>query len=226
MSPDASPEEALVEKTETNQPKTRANAVLVRHISKRVQSRSGRRVARGGGRRQGVVLDNGLRIRKKGRLRLNVVHLSEFARSSDRLMAAMDLSIIEVLDPNTMKVLSKEELFGRLNIAVKESVNPRPADATREDIDVSAVTAAVDQANAKRDGEANPPPSERDTGLLDDEGEEMSEEGDELSMDDLEKMSRKDLDKLAVDYGVEDPKKLANKGEVIDAIVAAAEGKE
>jgi hypothetical protein len=38
----------------------------------------------------------------------------------------------------------------------------RPEDSTRPDMDAAAVTAAVDQVEAEKSGEANPPPSKRD----------------------------------------------------------------
>lgn len=174
--------------------------VYVRHVGRSAANRASRR-ARAGHRRQGVLLDNGLRIRKRGRQRLTKLNLKEFVQNHERLFHYLDNCMIEVIDPKTLKVISREDLLGGLRglagefgkkikvgdpkvpyalvSGLKEKTSPpltRPDDATLDDIDTSAVTASVDQANAMRDGEGNPPPSE--TGNGEPDAEVDTEEAD------------------------------------------------
>jgi len=95
-----------------------------------------------------------------------------------------------------------------------------PTEVTRELPAESALAAAVDQKNAEMAGEANPPPSESGAGEADTEETQEEEEG--YSEEELLKMSRKDLNKLAAEeFGIENPEKLPNIPSVVQAIMEA-----
>jgi len=285
--------------------------VLVRHMARSPRTRT-MRAARAGHRRQGVLLDDGTRIRKKGRKRYTEVDLRELARNNQRFLEFVRVGAIEVCDPKTEHAIPYNDLVKMIGdvaqwVAEKEfseamerwnaahkawkeaceaeeaaaeeqerdpvlppepekpkkskavevdesglqqdpvagserednSAPPPPkgksTEVTREDVDVSAVTAAVDQANAEKTGEANPPPSETgageaDTGLLDDEGNDASEDGEEgHTEEELLAMKLDDLKVVAVEtYGVDEEtiKPMRAKKDVVAAIFAQGEGEE
>ena len=80
---------------------------------------------------------------------------------------------------------------------------------------IEACQRLVDQANAKRDGEANPPPSETGNG-------EATEDGEVLTEADLKKMNRPELDEIAVKLEL-DPSKYSNKDSLLEAILKLGE---
>jgi len=224
MSPDERPEadvevEAQEATPENTEPAPREPWVYIRHVGNSVKTRAMRR-ARAGFRRKGVVLDGGLRIRKRGKKRMTAVGMRELVNNHERLLTFMDNGILEVIDPKTMEPLTREQLvegiagmvesFGReLTPPKVESPYSLPStrgDATRPDIDAAAMTAAVDQANAMRDGEGNPPPSEN------------GEEPEEYTKSDLKKMDREQLDELARENDV-DPSQYSSKAKLIDALL-------
>jgi len=196
--------------------------IYVRHIGRSAANRAQRK-ARAGHRRQGATLDNGLRIRKKGRMRLTKIALKEFVDNHERLFFYIDNGIIEAIDPATMRAIPRDELLNLLHgltdqVKVGDEILPpalitgmvqhpptRPQDVTRPDMDAAAMMAAADQAEANKSGDANPPPSE-----------EAEEEG--LTEADLKKMNRKELDKLARENDV-NPDEYSNKNELIEALL-------
>lgn len=204
--------------------------IYVRHIGRSAVNRAQRK-ARAGHRRQGATLDNGLRIRKKGRMRLTKIALKEFVDNHERLFFYIDNGIIEAIDSATMKAIPRDELLNMLhgltdNVKVGDEILPpalitgmvahpptRPQDVTRTDLDAAAMTAAADQAEAQKTGEANPPPSEQpeDPGQDHDQDEGLTEA-------DLKKMSRKELDQVAKDNDV-NPDDYSNKNELIEALL-------
>jgi len=94
---------------------------------------------------------------------------------------------------------------------------PKSTDTTKPDMDLSAVIAASDQAEANKTGEANPPPSE-------DEKKDTEPEDDGYSEEGLLAMNRKDLNKIAEkEFKVKHPEKLGSKQEVVEAILNASE---
>jgi len=211
--------------------------VYIRHVGRKTVNHAVR-AARAGNRRQGVVLDNGLRIRKQGHRRLTKLNLKEFVAYHERLLFYFDNYIIEILDPATMKAISRQDLVSGLKRMAKKYgkkivVGPEKApyslvsgmkagaqpppdrteDATRPDIDAAAMTAAVDQANAKKAGEANPPPSEM---LEEDPVEE------DLTEADLKKMSRAELDDVATENGL-NPVDYSSKDKLIAALLGEEE---
>jgi len=229
-SPEAMADEAVTENTE---PKAAGPFVYVRHVGRSAANRTERRI-RGGNRRQGAVLDNGMRIRKKGRYRLTKIALKGFVDSHERLFYYLDKAILEVIDPATMKALTREDLlvllqeaakdFGKKVTVGKELLPPayttqapqsppsRPEDVTRPDMGQGAVMAAVDQHEAEMTGEANPPVEEEEEPV-----EEVgSDEG--LTEVDLKKMSRKQLDDLAKENDI-NPEDYSNKSDLIDALL-------
>jgi len=225
-SPEAKAEEATTPEVLDTEPKQEAPYFYVRHVGRSAANRASRR-ARAGHRRQGAVLDNGVRIRKKGRMRLTKVAFKEFVENHERLFYYLDNGIIEAIDPATMQAIPRDELlnlihgmagdFGR-EVTVTDEILPpalltgmvqhpptRPQDVTRPDMGEGAALAAVDQHEAEMKGEANPPPVE----------EEVEEE---LTESDLKKMSRKELDKLAKEHDL-DPSEYSNKDELIEALL-------
>ena len=108
--------------------------VLVRHMARSPRTRT-MRAARSGHRRQGVILDDGKRIRKKGRRRYTEVDLREMVRNNQRLLEYVRIGAIEVCDPKNEQAIPYEglvELLGSVAMWV----------ATRE-MDVA------DEAHAK-----------------------------------------------------------------------------
>jgi len=213
-------------------PETRPiHYVLVRHMARSPRTRT-LRAARAGHRRQGVLLDDGTRIRKRGKRRLTEVDLRTMVDNHQKLLEYVRVGTIEVLDPVTEQAIPYEgvveiienlaktmklEKFELLETGVQDEVIPGSdvpentapmPDTTRPDIDASAMMAAADQAEAKKRGEANLPPSE--------------EEAEELTEADLKKMNRKELDALATDNGL-DPGDYSKKDELIEALLELGE---
>jgi hypothetical protein len=73
--------------------------VLVRHMGRSARTRT-MRAARAGHRRQGVLLDDGTRVRKRGR-RFTEVDLRELANNHQRLLEYVRTGAVEVCDPKT-----------------------------------------------------------------------------------------------------------------------------
>lgn len=231
-SPEAKAEEATTPEVLDTEPKAEAPFFYVRHVGRNTANRANRR-ARAGHRRQGAVLDNGVRIRKKGRMRLTKVAFKEFVENHERLFYYLDNGIVEAIDPATMQVIPRDELLNLMHglaadfdrkVTVGDEILPpslltgmvqhpptRPQDTTRPDMGEGAVLAAVDQHEAEMKGEANPPEVE--------EAEEQEQsELETLTEADLKKMNRKELDKIAKDHDI-DPKEYSTKDELIAALL-------
>lgn len=84
--------------------------VLVRHMARSPRTRT-LRAARSGHRRQGVLLDDGTRIRKKGRKRFTEVALDTLADNNQRLLEYVQIGAIEVCDPKTERPISFDDLL-------------------------------------------------------------------------------------------------------------------
>jgi len=207
--------------------------ILVRHMARSARTRT-LRAGRAGHRRQGVLLDDGTRIRKRGRRRYTSVDLSTMVYNHQKLLEYVRVGTLEVCDPVTEQRIPYEGLVELieglannmqldkfelneegveegpvLGSEVEDNTSPR-GDETKTDIDTSAMMAAHDQAEAKKRGEANSPPSEN--------GEE---EG--LTEADLKKMNRKELDELAEQCEL-NPSDYAKKDELIEALLDLGEG--
>ena len=96
------------EKT-SSEPK-RIEYILVRHMGRSPRTRT-LRAARGGHRRQGVLLKNGQRIRKKGRKRLTQLHLKDFVENHTRLLEYVRVGAIEFVNPVTLQPIPYDDLL-------------------------------------------------------------------------------------------------------------------
>ncbi len=83
--------------------------VLIRNMARSPRTRTAR-AARSGHRRQGVLLDDGTRIRKQGRRRYTEVDLRTFANNHQRLLEYVRVGSIEVCDPKTERAILYEDL--------------------------------------------------------------------------------------------------------------------
>jgi hypothetical protein len=69
------------------------------------------RAARSGHRRQGVLLDDGTRIRKKGRKRFTEVALTTLADNHQKLLEYIRVGTLEACDPKTERPLSYQDVL-------------------------------------------------------------------------------------------------------------------
>ena len=231
MSPAESPEskadEAAIDTPETAEPKAEMPYIYVRHVGRSAVNRASRH-ARSGHRRQGAILDNGVRIRKKGRYRLTKVALKEFVANHERLFFYIDNGIIEVIDPASLTAIPRDELLDLIqNIAggygckvtVTDEILPpslitgmtqHPATRPQD-----AVQSEVDETEAEEEESTEVDETEAEDG--EDAEDEVEEE---LTEADLKKMNRKELDKLAEENDV-NPKDFSTKDELIEALLEA-----
>lgn len=109
------------------------NYVLVRHMARSPLTRT-TRAARSGHRRQGVLLDDGTRIRRKGKRRLTQIDLREFIGNHARLLEYVRVGTLEVLDPVSERGLSYDDLIERLDLVglLKKAESAQPAAAESE----------------------------------------------------------------------------------------------
>ena len=84
--------------------------ILVRHMARNPRTRT-LRAARSGHRRQGVLLDDGTRIRKKGRKRFTEVALTTMVDNHQRLLEYLRVGTLEACDPRTERPLEYEEVL-------------------------------------------------------------------------------------------------------------------
>lgn len=231
--PEASKVESEDKVTTPTKPK---DYVLLQHLQRDRGTRS-LRAARGGHRRQGVLLEDGTRIRQRAyrytelsvaNLVSNHQSLLEHVREGRLAVFAPDetpLSYDEVVSlvggelqksdvKSEVNESSLKEQVQESSTGVKdEEVNPpisppsKDRDATRPDGELSATLAAVDMAEESKK-------------LASPEQEEAAEE---LTEGDLLKKNRAELNKLAIEYGVKHPEKMGSKQAVVEAIFAAAE---
>jgi len=113
--------------------------LLVRHMCRSPLTRTAR-AARAGHRRQGIVLADGTRIRKKGSRRFTVLALRDLVQNQERILELVRIGALEVCDTNE-RALSYEALVEKLTGApVKEPApveEPAPAKTdgyTEEDL--------------------------------------------------------------------------------------------
>lgn len=83
--------------------------VLVRHAARSPRTRT-MRAARAGHRRQGAILDNGIRIRKRGRRRYTELDLRELVTEHERLLEYVRVGTLEVCDPKSEEVIPYNDL--------------------------------------------------------------------------------------------------------------------
>jgi hypothetical protein len=92
--------------------------VLVRHMGRNPRTRT-LRAARAGHRRQGVILDDGTRIHRKGRKRFTRVDLRKLVANHRRLLEFVRVGSIEICDPKTEKFIPYDGLVELIsNVAV------------------------------------------------------------------------------------------------------------
>lgn len=84
--------------------------VLVRHMARNPRTRT-MRAARSGHRRQGVLLDDGTRIRKKGRKRFTQVALTTMVDNHQRLLEYLRVGTLEACDPVTERPMDYQEVL-------------------------------------------------------------------------------------------------------------------
>jgi len=100
------------EEVKKNPPRPK-DYVFVNHMMR--SARSGlKRHARSGNRRQGVILDNGQRLRRRGARLMNEVNLRTMVECHRRFLDYIEAGIIEVYDPNGMKIMSLEQVIARI----------------------------------------------------------------------------------------------------------------
>jgi len=133
--------------------------VLVRHMGRSPRTRT-MRAARSGHRRQGVLLDDGSRIRRKGKKRLTELDLRAFVDNHRRLMEYVRVGTIEILDAWTEFPVSYNDLKSRLIELGDQVVKERNEEAKE------AHKAAVEAAKAAG---AEPPPPPKELGFVLDE---------------------------------------------------------
>jgi len=200
---------------------------LIKHLGTDRGTR-GLRAANRGHQAREVVLDDGIHIRRS-RLRVTELPFNDFLDSHEAILGLVRRGVIEVQDTqqraipyDQLKTLVGKLGKGREGFKVGIDVTPEQEkqeaaayaeahkDQTKPDLDLSAVLAAQDQAEAKKKGEANEP--------------EKVEEKPTYSEEELMAMSRKDLNKVAAkEFGVDDADKMPSKQAVIEAIFKASE---
>ena len=175
---------ASPEKTEAVKWAQEDGYVLVRHMCRSPLTRT-KRAARAGHRRQGVVLGNGQRIRKKSRRQLVKIALDVLIADKDRVIEFVRVGTLELCEPRTLSTIPYEMLPELLGSAAP--VAPPPA------------------------SEPEPPPPQ-----------DPPPPAEGYTEEELEKKTRNDLNKIALEFGIKDPDRLPNKPAVIEAIFAAS----
>lgn len=201
-------EEAKAAEAEANKPKPprEIDYVLVRHLARSPRART-MRAARAGHRRQGVLLDDGTRIRKKGRQRLTEVSLDVFVRNHARILEFVQVGTLELVDPADFQPIPYAEL---LEIAKKHVKGELDTDSR---VPQDAPMGSVEENTAPAPKDA-PPPAAPEAG-----------KGDVYYEEELKKMTRADLNNLASsNFGVNNPEGMPNKQAVVDAIMSAGGG--
>jgi hypothetical protein len=69
------------------------------------------RAARAGHRRQGILLDDGTRIRKKGRQRLTELTMKTFIGNQAKILELIKIGALELVNPNTLNPMSHDEVM-------------------------------------------------------------------------------------------------------------------
>jgi hypothetical protein len=203
------------------------NYFLIKHLGTDRGTR-GLRAANRGHQAREVVLDDGIHVRRS-RLRVTEMPFCDYLDCHEAVLNLVRRGVIEVQDATQraipyeqLKTLTAELGKGIKDFKVGVGTSPEQEkqeaaayaeahkDQTKPDMDLSAVLAAQDQAEAKKKGEANEPPK--------------TEEKPSYSEEELMAMNRKKLNEVATkEFGVADPDKLPSKQAVIEAIFKASE---
>ena len=200
-------EEAKAAAAEAAKPKPprEIDYVLVRHMARSPRART-MRAARAGHRRQGVLLDDGTRIRKKGRQRLTELAMETFVKNHARILEFVRVGALELVDPFDLEPIPYAEL---VDIA-KKLVGGELDTDTR--VPQDPPMGSVEENTAPEPKDAPPPAPE-------------ASQKDAYYEEELKKMTRPDLNELASSqFGINRPDNMPNKQAVIDAIVAAGGG--
>lgn len=226
VSPDVIEEKSVdkAEEKKKNPPRAK-DYIFINHMMR--SARSGlKRHMRSGNRRQGVILDNGQRLRRRGNRLMNEVNLRTLVECHHKLLGYLESGIIEAIDPHTQKVMTIEQVIAkikevgyRMNLKqdllvaydtpISEAGLPDP-NSTQPNIKVMEELAKTPEAT----GQDETPP------------EDNVEPNEGLTEDDLVKLSRSKLNDTAMEYGIEDPGSYKTKQDVIDAIFEAQAGEE
>lgn len=195
--------------------------VLVRHTGRSALTRT-TRALRSGHRRKGVLLDDGTRIRKKGKKRLTAVTLSTFVGNNQRLLEYVRVGQIEVCDAETESALSYDELVER--IAELAGGKDKLDERSRYEL-IRGPVLDMESAPAAPAAPAEEPPAEEPP-VEEPPAEEppAEEEGKTYSEDELLAMNLEPLKTLAVEeFGLNegDVKKLRAKKDVVALIMEA-----
>lgn len=110
---------------------------LVNHIG-RSRLTKGMRKSRAGYRRQGILLADGTRIRKKGRRRRNVLSARVILANWEKIFDLLERGIIEIQDPVTERPIPIDELGALLEAPMQ----PQAAAPSAEDNGVDAPAVA------------------------------------------------------------------------------------
>lgn len=200
---------------------------LVHHMARSRRTRT-LRAARAGHRRQGVILDDGTRIKKRGE-RFTEIGVDKFLTAHSRLLEYVRVGAIEVHDPRTMQPIPYDELISVLKTLGKDLVGkgfkvdesamvpqgPVPGSSSTENMapippEDSDLIPSEEEAEAVIEAAAEPQAEP-----------EPEETGPGYTEEELNAMTRKELNKLAEkEFDVRDPASLSNKQAVIDAILA------
>lgn len=157
--------------------------LLVKHLQRSPVARTAR-AARAGCRRQGVILDDGTRLRRKGRRRFTEVSLDTFRDNIGQFEFYVDNGYLAIFDHEERPVTMDQ---ARAMVELSPRANP-PVDSG--------------------------PVPESEPELVETNGSRR----ESFSEDELQKLSRKRLDKLANQRGI-DPSGFSNKPEIIKAIL-------
>lgn len=96
--------------------------ILVRHMGRSPRTRT-LRAGRAGHRRQGVVLDDGTRIRKKGKKRMTQVDLAAVVDNHAHLLELILVGTIEVCDPYTGNAMQYDDVVGVIESYARHRVH-------------------------------------------------------------------------------------------------------
>lgn len=195
--------------------------VLIRHMGRNRRTRT-LRAARAGHRRQGVILDNGTRIKKRGE-RLTQVSLQDLVNKHTRMLEYVRVGTIEVYYPTAQNRLSYDALVallkekGALKIDERSMV-PQDVVPGSDSPMNSAPTVAPEHQVVEPPPPAPTPVEELEKELEEEAAEEETPTG--YTEAELMAMNRKELNKIAKnEFDIKDPASLPSKQAVVDAIL-------
>jgi hypothetical protein len=223
------PDEMDEDRQEEVKPESRENYILVRHMARSPRTRT-LRAARAGHRRQGILLRDGKRIRKKGKRRFTQLSFEELVDNHSRLLEFVRVGALEFCDPRSQNPIPYEELV-RIVQMIGEDLK---GEGFELDLSGQTVIGGAYLANNTApfpwDDETDGAKSEDEGGDEEDDEEEDEPEGDEpeggLTEEQMLEMKFDDLKALAIEtYGCDEESisKMRSKKEVVSAIFSAAE---